>query len=605
VGGAFVTGEAPGPGRRYRLRGEVGGIERSYPLGAGETRIGSVAGNDMILPVRGVSRRHAVVRLADGALTIEDLQSRNGVLVNGARAVSARLKAGDEVRLGPVALRLEEIDVQDVALAIALDPPRASSGPSSEETTSAWSEPSSPPGWLAIVEGFVERLSIVPEADVAGALALLVGKLPARGCSLFEWRGHDPVIVAAAGDVGAVAGVGRPETWPRFQTTDADRSATTWALAPSQATPAGMVVWGDYPGRAASESLLRVLLRLWQRLRSEPLRTPQESPPAAPRGLVFPEGFVPGESPAMVSLYGQMKPLLQGDLPVLLVGETGVGKELIARTLHASGARAKGPFVAINCAAIPSELLEAEMFGIGKGVATGVVERPGRFQLANGGTLFLDEIGDMSLDLQAKLLRAVQEKEIQPVGSAPVPVDLRVVTATNSDLLRRIEEGRFRRDLYYRIAGYVLRVPPLRERREDVAALVEAFLRAFSHEIGKPIQGITLKALRALVDHAWPGNVRELEHEVRRLVYLCAEGGAVDSALLSAPIIAPVPAVGLPETDATSAGLDLDEHLRRVEERLIRQALARAGGNRTQAAKLLGVSRNGLSIKLQRLGIAP
>jgi transcriptional regulator with PAS, ATPase and Fis domain len=148
-------------------------------------------------------------------------------------------------------------------------------------------------------------------------------------------------------------------------------------------------------------------------------------------------------------------------------------------------------------------------------------------------------------------------------------------------------------------------VPPLRERREDVAALVEAFLRAFSREIGKPIQGITLKALRALVDHPWPGNVRELEHEVRRLVYLCAEGGAVDSALLSAPIIAPVSAEGRPETDATSAGLDLDEHLRRVEESLIRQALARARGNRTQAAKLLGVSRNGLSIKLQRLGIAP
>ena len=261
-----MTGEAPGPGRRYRLRGEVGGIERSYPLGAGETRIGSVAGNDLILPVRGVSRRHAVVRLADGALTIEDLQSRNGVLVNGARAVSARLVAGDEVRLGPVALRLEEIDVQDVALAIALDPgaSRGSSGLPSEETTSTWAEPghASPPGWLAIVEGFVERLSIVPEADVAGALALLVRKLPARGCSLFEWKGHDPVIVAAAGDVGEVAAVGRPEARPRFQTTDGDGGATTWALAPSQTTPAGMVVWGDYPGRAASESLLRVLLRL-------------------------------------------------------------------------------------------------------------------------------------------------------------------------------------------------------------------------------------------------------------------------------------------------------------------------------------------------------
>jgi len=306
----------------------------------------------------------------------------------------------------------------------------------------------------------------------------------------------------------------------------------------------------------------------------------------------------------MASLYGQMRPLVQGDLPILILGETGVGKEILAQTLHASSPRRDGPFVAINCAAIPADLLEAEMFGIGKGVATGVVERKGKFQLAEGGTLLLDEIGDMPLPLQAKLLRALQEKEVHPVGGRPVPVDIRVVAATNSDLLKRIEDGRFRRDLYYRVAGYALRVPPLRERREDIPVLVEELVRTFAHETGKSIRGVTVKALQALVDYPWPGNVRELEHEVRRLVYLCPSGQAIDSMMLSEHIVAPQPSPRPAEGEGESTTLQLEERVGELEARLIRQALARAGGNRTQAAKLLGISRNGLAIKMERLGIA-
>jgi transcriptional regulator with PAS, ATPase and Fis domain len=278
-----------------------------------------------------------------------------------------------------------------------------------------------------------------------------------------------------------------------------------------------------------------------------------------------------------------------------------VGKEFLARTLHASSARRTGPFVAINCAAIPADLLEAEMFGIGKGIATGVVERQGKFQLAEGGTLFLDEIGDMSLDLQAKLLRALQEKEIQPVGGAPLAVDIRVVAATNSDPLRRMEEGRFRRDLYYRVAGYALRVPALRERKEDIPALVEGLMRTFAHEADKSLRGITLKALRALVDYPWPGNIRELQHEVRRLVYLCPDGQAIDSSMLSGHLFQSNQPEEIPLAEVGS--LELDTQVQRMEASLIRQALARAGGNHTQAAKLLGISRNGLAMKMERLGI--
>jgi DNA-binding NtrC family response regulator len=593
---------------RYRLRGDVGGVEQTFPLGPGESSLGSIAGNDVVLPVRGVSRRHAVVRFEGGSPVIQDLESRNGVLVNGLRSATARLKAGDEVRLGPVTLRVEEIDPADSTLAISID--AASPSPTAEglpdwETTATYAEPSGgvPRGWLDAIEAFVERLSVVPEADVTGALAAIVKDLPAAGCCVVEWSGLEPVILGAAGRVGDAGALRGADLAARFRTLSGGaEGVVTWCLAPSQPR-VGIMVWGDYSGRTASEPLLRTLLRLWQRLRPEPVRNLQERPAMAARGLAFPENCVTGRSPAMVSLYGQMKPLVQGDLPVLIVGETGAGKELIARILHSSSPRAKGPFVAVNCAAIPAHLLEAEMFGIVKGAATDVVARQGKFQLAHGGTLFLDEIGDMSLDLQAKLLRALQEREIQPVGSTPVPVNIRVVTATNADLLARIEDGRFRRDLYYRVAGYVLQVPPLRERHEDIATLVEAFLRSFSREAGKSLQGITLKALRALTDYDWPGNVRELEHEVRRLVYLCPEGGAVDSSLLSAHILAPRGG-GAREPSDTTTSLDLDENRKQLEERLIRRALVQSGGNRTQAAKLLGVSRNGLAMMMQRLGIA-
>jgi transcriptional regulator with PAS, ATPase and Fis domain len=305
----------------------------------------------------------------------------------------------------------------------------------------------------------------------------------------------------------------------------------------------------------------------------------------------------------MRSFYAQMRPLVQSDLPVLLLGETGVGKELLARILHDSSRRRGGPFVAVNCAASPADLLEAEMFGINKGIATGVVERRGKFQMAEGGTLLLDEIGDMPLELQAKLLRALQEKEVQPVGGAPVPVDIRVIAATNSDLHRRLEDGRFRRDLYFRVAGFALRVPPLRERREDIPALVESFLRRFARESGRSTHGITVKALRALIEYAWPGNVRELEHEVRRLAYLGPEGQAIDSSMISPHIVAAAGEAGFAQPALDT--MDLERNVQALERRLIAQALEQAGGNRSRAARLLGISRNGLAIKMQRLKLEP
>jgi len=321
------------------------------------------------------------------------------------------------------------------------------------------------------------------------------------------------------------------------------------------------------------------------------------------RDVVFPKGYVVGRSEAMMSVYHQLRHLLGGDLPVLVTGETGVGKEFIARILHSSSRRSDGPFVAVNCAALPAELLEAELFGIEAGVATGVSKREGKMQLADRGVVFLDEIGDMSPALQAKLLRVLEEKEIHPVGARrPVPLDVRVIAATNTDLVELIGEGRFRSDLYYRIAGYTLNVPPLRQRRGDIAALIEYFIQRVSIEIDKRTAGISVRALGALTEAAWPGNVRELEHEVRRLVYLCPPGEAITVAMVSPRVVAPTNVVsgGLLDPDSD---LTLSHHVDELERRLIALALARTHGKRATAARLLGISRYGLALKMQRLGI--
>jgi transcriptional regulator with PAS, ATPase and Fis domain len=264
--------------------------------------------------------------------------------------------------------------------------------------------------------------------------------------------------------------------------------------------------------------------------------------------------------------------------------------------------------------------LESELFGIGEGVATGVAANRGRIQQAQGGTLVLDEIGDMSPDLQAKLLRALQEKEIHPVGRKPVSIDVRVLASTNQNLTRRIESGHFRSDLYYRLAGYVLELPPLRQRPEDIPALVEHFLRACSRELDRPIRGITVRALRWLSTYPWPGNIRELANEVRRAVYLCPIEGTIESSSLSSAVIShhesrEVPSLKTdgasttarnPSSDAVPPlpgpmGLGLDSlNLASLERQAVEEAMRRCHNNQVQAAKLLGITRQSLRRRLER-----
>ena len=284
------------------------------------------------------------------------------------------------------------------------------------------------------------------------------------------------------------------------------------------------------------------------------------------------------------------------DATVLIEGETGTGKELVAQALHKLSRRARGPLVAVNCAALPEALLESELFGHVKGAFTGATEtRQGRFRQADGGTLFLDEIGEMPAPLQAKLLRALQEGEIQPVGAdKPLKVDARVIAATNRELEKAVAAGKFRADLFYRLNVVPLPLPPLRERREDIAALAAHFLRGKNRRF-------SAEAMEALQRYDWPGNVRELQNLIERLAVLRPEGELQLSDLPPEVRAAPRPPAAAAAPSLAPEGIDLYAVLAEVEDRLIHEALDRAQGNQSQAAKYLGLNRTTLVEKLKRM----
>ena len=285
---------------------------------------------------------------------------------------------------------------------------------------------------------------------------------------------------------------------------------------------------------------------------------------------------------------------------VLITGESGTGKEVVARTLHHNSGRSEQPFVAINCAALPESLLEAELFGIERGVATGVDARGGTFERASGGTLFLDEIGDMDPSVQAKVLRVIQERQVLRVGgNRPVPVDVRLVAATHRDLPVEIAAGRFRQDLYYRLKVVTVQLPALRDRREDVVPLAVHFLARFAARHGRPERALSRAAARALLAHRWPGNIRELEHAMEQAV-LVAEGAEIEPRDLGLAAADPSGLrVELPE-DVDDFHEVMAELQQLAERRLLQRALADNNGNRTRAAKALGLARRTLLYKLKR-----
>jgi two-component system response regulator HydG len=314
-----------------------------------------------------------------------------------------------------------------------------------------------------------------------------------------------------------------------------------------------------------------------------------------------------GRAPALQEGLDRAAKVAPTETTVLITGESGTGKELIARAIHLKSPRADGPFVAINCAALPDTLMESELFGHERGAFTGADrQKPGRFELAAGGTLFLDEVGEFSPGVQAKLLRVLQEREFQRVGgTVTLKADVRLIAATNRDLAHEVELGRFRDDLYYRLNVFTVHLPALRERGEDVLLLADAFVRTLGARMAKADLGLSRDAREVLLRHTWPGNIRELQNAIERAL-IVSDGGLITAAQLGiASHPGPDPARA-PAASAPSAPLPATaDGLADLERRLVEDALARARGNKSRAASLLGLTRSQLYTRLKRYRLEP
>jgi two-component system response regulator HydG len=317
-------------------------------------------------------------------------------------------------------------------------------------------------------------------------------------------------------------------------------------------------------------------------------------------------GEIVGRSAAMRAIYESIRKVAEATSSVYIYGESGTGKELIARAIHRESPRRDGPFVKVNCSSLAESLLESELFGHEKGAFTGAIrERKGRFELADGGTLFLDEISDIPLSTQVKLLRVLQEKEIERVGGErTITVDVRIISATNRDLAPLVERGEFREDLFYRLHIIPIEVPPLRERKEDILPLVTHFIQSIGAEMAKPVEGLSDEAMELLIRYDWPGNIRELENMIERAIVLC-ESNRLDVQLF--PINERrVPRAGSATTLSVppAGAITLDNALEHIERAMIEDALEKANGVKTKTAELLGIKTSALYYKLEKYGLS-
>ncbi len=566
---------------------------RQVALPDGTVILGSAHSCGVVLPGRDIARQHAKLLLSPERARLSVFPHATPAWLNGVQVREAGLESGASIQVGDVHLTLHRTGDDD-------EVETASAAPAEAGTDAAAA--SAP---LAFLETLCRWGLRGPSSLRSEMLAGLCQQLRAEaGCCFVAERGSSLGCVAAWGDpMPALDEAAAAILAGREQVDEVTISAGVGWVAGGFATPSGAVfgllVRGSDLHPAAAE-LVRVAARLFGHdYFRDRIHGTRMQAPVPVRGLVFPPDVVIGRSRAMRRLYEELATVVDGELPVLVLGETGVGKEHIAQVLHDSSARRDRAFVTINCAAIPSELLEAELFGIERGVATGVSERLGKFREAHRGTLFLDEIGELPLPLQAKLLRVLEEKKVQPVGGQAAAVDLRIVAATNVPLDEVAASGRFRLDLFHRLAGFVVEVPALRERPEDVPLLFDHFLRVARHHAVR----LHPQALTALVRHRWSGNVRELRHEATRVgakVGAAAEIGLADlSPGVAAALSGAVPAGA---AGGRAAGT-LDEELARIETALLAAALRESGGNVSHAALRLGISRARLRRRAAELGI--
>ena len=415
--------------------------------------------------------------------------------------------------------------------------------------------------------------------------------------------GYEPVVASSGREALAVAAKAKPDAvlldMDGLQVlirlrNDADGAKLPVAIITAYATAANTIEamrLGAFDhltkpvGRADLASLLERMVRSSA---TKALKLPPPDTDSVPDDLI-------GSSSSMREVQKTIGLVADSDATVLITGETGTGKEVVARTIHRVGARSAGPFMALNCAAIPPDLLESELFGHVKGAFTGaVLERKGAFREAHGGTLFLDEIGDMDLAMQAKILRAIQERVVAPVGGRPQKIDVRIIAATHRDLEQWVKQGRFREDLFYRLNVGPIELQPLRKRATDIVPLAEHFLMLAS----APKKQLSPQAVQRLVDHAWPGNVRELRNSMERVAVMCRSDivTALDLAFLTT-------AFSLDADVAGGNSGDLSSAVENLERRMIAEALTESKGNRAEAARRLGIHRQLLHTKAEKYGL--
>ncbi len=608
-------------------------------LGGAVITLGRIAGNDLVLADARISSRHGRLVRHGGGYAFEDLGSRNGSLVEraGGRTVCkphqpVPVAAGDRLLLGdlqaPVVVRIVEAPASGagswaggtvVARRSVADPDAVLADEGADVTSlralfallrdlSGRVEPDEVLGRIAdaVLARFPHACAVSVLQRTPGG-TWITESARARGAggaedvqpssTLLERAVGTREVVAYVPDSGgpaSVAGLAGTVLVPLL----AGEECIGVLHVDSKKRPflAADLGWLSVVGTHAAASLavarrFRALAQRADELTSE--NRALEKARRLPRPIL-------GDSAALTRALDQLSRVAGTTATVLISGETGTGKELAARYVHALSKRSDGAFCAINCAALPENLLSSELFGHRKGAFTGAVsDRKGLFEAAGGGTVFLDEIGEVSEAVQLRLLRVLQEREVQPVGaSAPIKVDVRIIAATNRDLPAMVQSGGFREDLYYRLAIFPVRLPSLRERQGDVDLLAERFREAFCARHDKWIAGFAPDALAALRACPWPGNVRQLEHEVERAVILADEGSLIGLGDLSDQVVersassAAGPAV-LPEGDLRAVMAEL-------EEQVIRRELDRQGGNRTRAAEVLGISRQALQVKLAK-----
>ncbi len=579
-----------------------------------EVSIGRTALNTVSIPHRSVSREHCRITAAPGgAYEIHDLDSYNGTFVNGLRVKTQSLHDGDEITVGDVSFifRLSE------RAAVSASIRQVDREPSESRTVVAPHVPLARETAAVLRVGeiaraaqdlYLERGAMRPEVE-RRLCAPICDLIPSRRAAIVLFEGDDPVPFAGYDATAPGSSIPIPHNAIRdVLETRSPRTglngSTDWLASPlSVAQRLVGVLYvdsgnarrnyleGDFQMITALSEVLGLAIENARDLRSLQFENGRLRAETTAQTLMI------GDSAGMAALYESIAKVARGSSTVLISGESGTGKELVARAIHRNSSRAARPFVAINCAAIAETLLESEFFGHEKGAFTGAyAQRKGKLELADGGTAFLDEIGELAPALQAKLLRVLQEHEFERVGgSRTVRVDIRVVAATNRDLDQAVREGSFREDLFYRLNVVPLRVPPLRQRRDDIPLLANWFVRKFSEGIGRPVSGISREARAMLVAYDWPGNVRELQNIIERAVVM----GSSD-------VITPEDLSDLlPDTEQeTSEGPEgFHEVVRQTRKRLIAGALERSGGNVPEAARLLHLHPNYLHRLITNLGL--